>query len=106
MARIAFEEIYVVDPSALMEEGVSRLVEDRVVRGKIHVIIPVIEEIARLAREGNAIANAGLEEISRLRRLSNNGIVELAIVDYPRARSDQSIDQLVRRYAYEVGGRS
>ncbi len=105
MARIAFEEIYVVDPSALMEEGVSRLVEDGIVRGKIHVIIPVIEELARLTREGNAIAGAGLEEISRLRRLSDNGLVELVIVDYPRARSDQSIDQLVRRYAYEVGGK-
>jgi|GEM_PF-5460046 len=63
MARVAFEEIYVVDPSALMEEGVSRLVEDGVVRGKIHVIIPVIEELVRLAREGNTIASAGLEEI-------------------------------------------
>jgi ATPase len=105
MARIAFEDVYVVDPVALMEEGVSKLVEEGTIRGKIHVIIPVIEELTKLAKEGNAIANAGLEEISRLRRLSDHGMVELVVVDYPRARADQSIDQLVRRYAYEVGGK-
>ncbi|MEM2301903.1 MAG: ATPase, T2SS/T4P/T4SS family [Sulfolobales archaeon] len=105
MARTAFEEIYVADLSALMEEGVSRLVEEGRIGGKIHVIIPVVEELARLAREGSTIASAGLDEISRLRRLSDQGAIELAIIDYPRARFDQTVDQVVRRYAYEVGGK-
>ena len=105
MVRTAFEEIYVADLSALVEEGVSSLVEDRRIGGRIHIIVPVIEELARLAREGSALASAGLEEISRLRTLSESGSIELVIADYPRYRSDQSVEDAVRRYAHEVGGK-
>lgn len=105
MARIAFEDIYVADLSSLTEEAVSRLVEEGRISGKIHIIVPIIEELSRLAKGGSTIAYAGLDEINRLRSLSDRGSIELAVVDYQRTRMDQDIDQLVRRYALEVGGK-
>lgn len=104
MLRKAFEEVYVVDITALLEEGVSKIVSDGVVRGKIHIISPILDELHKMAREGNSVALAGVDEIQRLRSLaSEREDLEVSIVEYQRGR-DQDLWQLVRRYAAEVGG--
>lgn len=104
MLRKAFEEVYVVDITALMEEGVSKLVSNGGLKGRIHILSPILDELHRMARKGNSIALAGVEEIQRLRSLANErGDLEVSIIEYQRGR-DQDLWQLVRRYAAEVEG--
>ncbi|ABN69257.1 ATPase, PilT family [Staphylothermus marinus F1] len=106
---IPSEEIYVPDTSALVEGAVSRLVREGRIKGIIIIHRASIAELEHQANKGRATGFAGLEEIKRLRKLSNEGIIRVEISgDKPKTidiknLGSEAIDAMIRDYAYELG---
>ncbi len=102
-------EIYVPDTSALIEGVVSKLVEEGRVRGRVVIHRASIAELEHQANKGRATGYAGLEEIKRLRRLADQGLIEIEIGgEKPKAidiktLGSEAIDSMIRDYAYETG---
>ncbi len=109
MALVVSEEIYVPDTSAVIEGVVSKLIRDGVVRGKIIVHRAVLAELEHQANQGRATGFAGLEEVRRIKRLADEGLVRFEIGGERPRPSDikyaglGAIDALIREYAYEMG---
>ncbi len=105
----AGEEVYVPDTSALIEGAVSRLVKEGRIKGRIIIHRASLAELEHQANKGRATGYAGLEEIRRLRSLSEQGIVVVEIGgEKPRASDikilgSEAIDSLIRDYAYQIG---
>ena len=109
MYYTAATESYVPDTSVLIEGAVSRLVRQGKIRGKILIHRAVLAELEHQANQGKTIGFAGLEEVRLLRKLAEQGLIEVEVVgDRPRyadirAAGLGAIDALIRDYAYEVG---
>lgn len=110
--RFAGEAIYVPDYSAVVQGGVSRLVEEGVVSGRVVVHRAIVTLLEMLASKGRGIGHAGLEELNNLRRLHEEGKIVLEYMgEKPRFYSDEEEDMLVlevnsavRELAMSVGG--
>ncbi len=107
--RSVGEEVYVPDTSALIEGVVSKLVRSGKVRGRIIIHRASIAELEHQANKGRATGYAGLEEIKRLRRLAEEGLISVEIGgEKPKAidiktLGSEAVDSMIRDYAYEVG---
>ena len=105
MQKIAFEQIYVPDATALMEECVSKLIEQNKIKGKIHILKDIIEDLENKARNNSSLALAGIEEIKRLINISDSDVYVEIVTYEPRTRGrDVDLEKLVRNYTYEIGG--
>ncbi len=109
MTLIAGEEVYVPDTSAVIEGVVSKLILDGRVRGRIIIHKAVLAELEHQANQGRATGYAGLEEIKRIKKLADEGMVDFEIGGEKPRPSDiryaglGAIDALIREYAYEIG---
>ncbi len=109
MALVAGEEVYVPDTSAVIEGVVSRLIREGVVRGRVVIHRAVLAELEHQANQGRATGFAGLEEIRRVKELSDQGLVVFEIGgERPRASDIRlagsgAIDALIRDYAFSAG---
>ncbi len=107
---LASEEVYVPDTSALIEGVISRLIREKKIRGKIIIHRAVLSELEHQANQGRVTGFAGLEEVKRIRKLAEQGLVTIEIAgERPkpsdiRMASAGAIDAIIRDYAYEVGG--
>lgn len=103
------QEVYVPDTSALIEGVVSRLVKEGKIKGRIIIHRASLSELEHQANKGRATGYTGLEEIKRLRRLSEEGLITVEIGgEKPKAidiktLGSEAIDSMIREYAYEVG---
>ena len=101
--------IYVPDTSVLIEGIVSKLVEEGRISGKIIIHKAVLSELENQANQGRATGYAGLEEVKKLRKIAEQGIIELEVagqrpsINEIRLARSGAIDALIRDYAYEVG---
>jgi ATPase len=100
------EEVYVPDTSVIVDGRFTEFLKGRV---PAKVIIPeaLISEIEHQANEGRSIGFAGLEEMKRLRKMSDSGDIYLDFTgrrpnewQVKRAKSGE-IDNLIRQSAYE-----
>ncbi len=101
--------VYVPDTSVIIEGAVSKLIEEGKLQGKIVIHRAVIAELENQANKGRATGYAGLDELRRLHRLAEKGLIEVevggeypSLYDIRRARSG-AIDALIRDYAYDIG---
>ncbi len=109
--RLAGEKIYVPDTSALVEGIVSKLVVDGRISGRVVIHRLSLAELEYQAMKDRVTGYAGLEEIKRLRKLSEEGRIILEFGgEIPRHISmrdleNNSIDtnMVIREYAYSVG---
>ncbi len=103
------QEVYVPDTSVLIEGLVSQLVRQGKIRGKIVIHRAVIAELEHQANSGKAIGFAGLREVSELRRLAEQGLIEFEVggrrptPNEIEAAKKGAIDALIREYAAEIG---
>ncbi|MEM4662106.1 MAG: PINc/VapC family ATPase [Desulfurococcaceae archaeon] len=110
--RIAGEVIYVPDYSAIVQGGVSKLVEEGAISGRVIVHRAVILLLELLASKGHGIGHAGLEELSKLRKLHEEGKITLEYSgERPRFYGDEAedvaiseVNSAVRELAMSVGG--
>ncbi len=108
--RIAGEDIYVVDTSALVEGVISRLVEEGRVRGRLVIHRVLLAMLEYYAMKDRVIGYAGLDEIKKLREYAEKGAVSLEFSgDVPRnirfddEDIDHVINNIVREHAYNIG---
>lgn len=108
--KIAGEEIYIPDTSALVEGIVSKLIVDGRIKGTVIVHRASIAELEYYASRDRVVGYAGLEEIMKLREHSLNDLIKIEFTgDIPRNllfnENNGSFvsDRLVREYAYSVG---
>jgi len=105
---LAGEEIYVPDTSAIVEGAVSKLIVERGIRGKVIIHRAVLAELEHQANLGKAIGYSGLEEVKRLKKLSEDGYIEFEVggerpksIDVEHADYG-AIDALIRDYAFSI----
>lgn len=110
--RIAGENVYVPDFSALVQGAVSRLAERGDLTGRVVVHRSLVTLLELLATKGLATGYAGLEELRKLRELHEKGIV---VLEYSAERirslfqentelSLLEVNGLVRELALSTGG--
>lgn len=86
--KIAGEQVYVPDLSAIIQGGVSKFVEEGVISGRVVIHKAIITILELLASKGRGIGYAGLEELSRLRKLHEAGKITLEYAgERPRIHS-------------------
>lgn len=102
------EEIYVPDTSVVIEGIVSKMIVEGKVSGKIILHKAVLAELENQANQGKAVGFAGLQEVKKLRELSEEGLIEFEIRgEAPRASDVKqahlgTIDRLIRDLAWEL----
>ncbi|MET1101130.1 MAG: PINc/VapC family ATPase [Pyrodictiaceae archaeon] len=101
--------VYIPDTSVLVEGIVSKLIKEGRLKGRILIHRAVIAELEHQANQGRTTGYAGLQEISQLRELAREGLIDVEVVGERPKASDirilgsESIDAIIREYAYEVG---
>ncbi len=100
---------YVPDTSVIVEGQLTKLVLEGKIRGQIVIHRAVLAELEHQANDGRATGFAGLEELRKLRRLAEQGLIDITIAgELPRytdiaAAKEGAIDAIIREYAYENG---
>ncbi len=100
-------EKYLPDTSVVIEEILSKQVAEGKIKGRILIPNAVVAELEHQANTGQEIGLIGLEEIKRLRELSEKGKIELEFVgDRPDASQIKyakkgEIDAMIRKLAFE-----
>lgn len=107
--RLAGEVMAVPDLTAIVQGLVSKLVEDGVIKGRIVIRKEILAYLEQAALRGQAVGYAGLEELKKLRALSEKGLVGLEYAGgdsiHFRGEVDEStLNMVVRDYASQVGG--
>lgn len=110
--KIAGEQVYVPDFSAIVQGSVSKLVEDGVISGRIIVHRAIAVMLELIALRGLAIGYAGLEELRKLRELHEKGMIvieyagEKSKMMFPENHEQAIIDvnMAVRDLAFSAGG--
>ena len=108
MERLAFEELYIPDTSAVVEHIVSELVEKGAIRGRILIHTLLISYFESKADEGHVIGVLGLQELVRLRELADKGLTMIEIVGEERrleALEENEVNRVVRSYAAKSGAK-
>lgn len=101
--RIAGEQLYLPDFSAVISGVVSKLVREGEIRGRVIVHRGIIQVLELLASRGRGIAHAGLEELKKLRELHTNGSVTLEYAgELIRIRGDEPEDVLINELNTEI----
>ena len=109
MYRLEPVPVYVPDTSVIIEGIVSKLVKEGRIKGKILIHRAVLAELEHQANQGRATGFAGLEELKRLRKMAEEGLIDIEIVGQKPSPADirlahaGAIDALIRDYAYEAG---
>ncbi|OYT40739.1 MAG: ATPase [Desulfurococcales archaeon ex4484_58] len=106
--KIAGEEVYVADTSALIEGIVSQLVVEGRIKGRVIIHRVSIMELEYQAARDRVTGYAGLEEIKRLKKLDSEGKIKLEIggeAPHRTSFSENSFETntIVREYAYKIG---
>jgi len=105
------KRVVVPDTSVIVDGRLSEMVESGELLGAV-VIVPeaVVSELEHQANQGRESGFTGLEELEKLRRLADEGKIELrfygkrpSLEDIIKARSG-AIDAIIRDVAKEVGG--
>ncbi|MEM1804114.1 MAG: ATPase, partial [Desulfurococcaceae archaeon] len=63
--KIAGEQIYIPDFSAIVQGSVSKLVEEGTVVGRVVVHRAIVAMLEQMAHQGLAVGYAGLEELKK-----------------------------------------
>jgi len=108
--KLAFEELYVPDTSAIIERSLTSLVERGEIRGRIVIPMEMLRFFEEKAREGSAYGFLGLEELAKLRDLAERG---LAYVEYVESKpgipvermSSWDVDRVARDLARKLGAK-
>ncbi|NJF25387.1 PINc/VapC family ATPase [Thermococcus sp. Bubb.Bath] len=101
-------KVFVVDTSVIVDGRLTQFLST--LREKVRVVIPevVVAEIEHQANQGKAIGHTGLEELKKLREISDGGLIEL---DFHGTRPELwqirsaklgEIDSVVRETAKEL----
>ncbi|MEM1641828.1 MAG: PINc/VapC family ATPase [Desulfurococcaceae archaeon] len=110
--KIAGEQIYIPDFSAIVQGSVSKLVEEGTVVGRVVVHRAIVAMLEQMAHQGLAVGYAGLEELKKLRELHEKGKMlleyagEKTRISFPE-NHDLAIIEVnaaVRDLAYATGG--
>ena len=109
--RVAGEKVYVPDTSALVEGIVSRLVLDGSISGRVVIHRLSLAELELQAMKDRVTGYTGLEEIKRLRKLSEEGRIILEFGgEIPRQINIRDLEnnsietnRYIRKYAYSLG---
>ncbi|MBD3229533.1 MAG: PIN domain-containing protein [Candidatus Lokiarchaeota archaeon] len=100
---------YVIDTSVIMNERVSKLIEEGEIEKNSEIIIPqiVVAEIENHANMGRLTGYLGVNELKNIRKLCDERNVELYIIgDRPtleqiKLASGGELDSIIRDYAKE-----
>ncbi|MCL5408209.1 MAG: PINc/VapC family ATPase [Candidatus Thermoplasmatota archaeon] len=104
---IELQETYIPDTSVIVDGRFCEFLKERT---PADVVVPesLISEIEHQANEGRSIGFTGLEELKRLRKMSDEGKISLSFTgrrpaewQIKRARSGE-IDELIRQSALET----
>lgn len=111
--KIAGEQVFIPDFSAVIQGSVSRLAEKGVVKGRVVIHKAIVTLLELMAAKGYATGYAGLEELRKLRELHEAGKIELEYAGERTSKfstpevSDITIIEVngaVRELALSVGG--
>jgi len=91
------KEVYVPDLNAVQRGLLTRLVEQGLLYGTLLIPSTLIKEIERQAKEGLASGMAALEELTKLRELEMQGLVNIEVVEV----KERDVDDAVRKVAKE-----
>ncbi len=97
-------EVYVPDTSVIIDGRISRLIS----KGKLKnckIVIPeaVISELENQALKGKETGYAGLDELKKLKKLSDEGVIELEFYGKrPKKDEYKDIDDIIRNVAKEL----
>jgi len=105
LEKLAFEELYIPDTSAVLEHVVSNLIERGVIRGRILIHSALVSFFETKASEGHITGMLGLQELVKLRELADRGLTLVEVVGEERRDRDEDIDRIVRLYAAKSGAK-
>ena len=101
---------YVLDTSVIIERAVTKLIEDKKIKGKILVPRAVISELENQANTGRDTGLIGLEELQKMQEFAKKNIITLEIVgERPNlghikyAKKGGEIDSLIKEIAFNEG---
>ncbi|MHA1269670.1 MAG: PINc/VapC family ATPase [Candidatus Helarchaeota archaeon] len=98
---------YVIDTSVIMNQRVSKLIEEGIIEENSEIIIPqiVIAEIENHANMNRITGYLGIKELKKIRHLSENNKINLSIVgsrptlEQIKLASGGELDSIIRDYA-------
>lgn len=101
--KIAGEQVYLPDFSAIVSGAVSKLIKNKKIQGRIVIHKGMIQVLELLASKGRGVAHAGLEELRALRALHANGLITIEYVGGSfRIRGDEEEEYLVNQLNTEI----
>ncbi len=97
-------EIYVPDTSVIIDGRISKLISKGKLRGcKIIVPEAVVSELENQALRGKEIGYAGLDELKKLKKYSDEKVIELEFYGKrPKKEEYKDIDDIIRNVAKEL----
>ncbi|MEM4717310.1 MAG: PINc/VapC family ATPase [Desulfurococcaceae archaeon] len=101
--KIAGEQVYLPDFSAIVSGAVSKLVRYQKIQGRVVVHKGLVQILELMASKGRGIAHAGLEELRTLRTLHSNGIITMEYTGGSfKIRGDEEEEYLVSQLNTEI----
>ncbi|MDK6027787.1 ATPase, T2SS/T4P/T4SS family [Ignisphaera sp. 4213-co] len=110
MVKIAFEDVYIPDISALTTRSLSDMIKKGLIRGKIVIPKELVRYFEFMARGGSAVGYIGLQELSELRNYSveetgvSIEIVEGGVRETEELNQDM-LNSIVKDLARRLGGK-
>lgn len=101
---------YVLDTTAVFEKAVTKLLEEKKIKGRILIPNILVAELEHMANQGQETGILGLDELQELQKLAQEGKIELEFIgDRPKAYQlkyedfNIEVDAAIRELAYREG---